>query len=306
MIFIYKFLKKSLHFLINIIFVMQISFMVLVFLTATYWFLNLLGFTAFDFVAPIANFITDFMHLFYKQEVQIGGVYFDGALLLFDLIAVCVVFGATKFKIHLLHWQDGLIRRIGICEEHIEDKFNKKLQKEAVKNISRANNIAVLIQFALKSMLVDAFWGGDEKAGVQEKEDEAFKALYSSLKSLNGCKFAKTENKMLIMCDDFEKVDIILRYVDVAINRIRAGMAKKKWNLYSYVAVDVYDNLTPIKEVYPILEKLLTLKNHNEAVCLGNFCLRYDLIQSQAYELALKGTYTIEEETDVWTLVKKN
>lgn len=307
MILIYRLFHKLLHILINFIFVIQIALMITVFLTATYWFLNLLGFTAFDFVSPIANALTNFMHIFYNQEVEIGGVYFDGSLLLFDLIAVCIVYGSTKLKVNLLQYEDRILKSIGICEENIEDNFNKKLQKEVRKSISKCNNIAILVQFSAKSMLVDAFWGGDEKAGVKEKEDEAFKAFYASLKTITGCKFAKTDNKMLILCSDFEKVDSLLKYIDVSINRIRVTMSKKKWRLYGYTAVDVYDNSVSFKDdVYPTLEKLLTLKIHDEAICLGNFCMRYELVQESAYEPILKGKYMIGDETEVWTLVKKN
>lgn len=306
MIFIYKICQRMVHLLINFIFVVQITLMILVFLTATYWFLNLLGSGAFDFAAPLSSRITDLVHIFYNQEVQIGGVYFDGALLLFDLISVCIVFAATKLKVNLLRFEDRILKSISICEEQIENKFNEKLQNEVRNNIIKCNNTAILVQFTAKSMLVDAFWGGDEKAGVQEKENEAFKEFYASLKAITGCKFAKTDNKMLIMCDDFDKVDSLLRYIDVSISKIRNSFLKKKWRLYSYVAVDVYDNNTPFKEVYIVLEKLLQLKNHSEAVCLGNFCMRYEINENNSYEPVLKGTYSIGEETEVWMLVKKN
>ncbi|MFR1672609.1 MAG: hypothetical protein ACLSWI_06690 [Candidatus Gastranaerophilaceae bacterium] len=306
MLLFYKFGQRIVHIIINFLFVIQITLMILVFLTATYWFLNLLGFGSFDFVAPLANKITEIVHIFCNQEVQIGGVFFDGALLLFDLIAVCLVFGATKLKVNLLGLEDNIIDSIRVCEERIEDRFNEKLQKEVRSNIIKCNNTAILVQFTAKSMLVDAFWGGDEKSGVQEKEDEAFKEFYTSLKAIPGCKFAKTDNKMLILCDDFNKVDSLMRYIDVSINRIKNSFLKKKWRLYSYVAIDVYDDNTPFKEVYPILEKLLLLKNHSEAVCLGNFCMRYELAQDNSYEPMLKGTYSIGEETEVWMLVKKN
>lgn len=307
MILIYKLLSKIIKFIINILFVVQITLMILVFLTATYWFLTLINVTAFDFAKPIADVITDMMKLFYHQEVMMGGVYIDGSLLLFDLIAVAIVFAITKSKYYIHKSVDFIELQINKCENHIEEKFNKKLQKEVEKSIKQSNNVAVLVQFCAKNMLVDACWGGDADAGIKEKEDEAFKTFYASIKNIEGCKFAKTGDKMLILLEDFDKVDNLLNYIDLSVNRIRINMKKKKWALYSYIAIDVYDNNTNFKNiVYPTLEKLLALRNHNEATCLGNFCMRYELINEPLYEPFLKGVYNVGGECEVWSLVKKN
>ena len=98
----------------------------------------------------------------------------------------------------------------------------------------------------------------------------------------------------------------ILKYIDITINRIRVSMGKRKWRLFSYIAVDVFDDKTPFKEVYPILERLLGLQIRDEVICLGNFCMRYDIEPESAYEPMLKGTYVLGERTEVWTLIKKN
>lgn len=50
MIQIYKFISKIINGIINLLFVIQIVLMILVFLTATYWFLSLIDIHIFDFV----------------------------------------------------------------------------------------------------------------------------------------------------------------------------------------------------------------------------------------------------------------
>ena len=59
MIKIYKLLLNMLKIVINIAFVLQIMLMVIVFLTATYWFLSLINVSAFDFVKPLADTIAE-------------------------------------------------------------------------------------------------------------------------------------------------------------------------------------------------------------------------------------------------------
>ena len=280
--------------------------MILVFLTATYWFFELINVQVFEFAAPIALAISDFMKLFYNQNVAVGGVYFDGSLLLFDLIALVIVFGITKSKYYLHRAMDSLTLAIKACEAKQEERFNKSLQKEVENSIKKCNNFAVLVQFKAKNMLVDACWGGDAQAGVKEKEEEAFKTFYASIKNITGCKFAKTGDKMLILLNDFNSVDNLLNFIDLSVNRIRINMKKRRWLLLSYIAVDVFDNNTNFKQdVYPLLEKLLTLKIQNEAVCLGNFCMRYELYPEPMFKPFLRGTYNIDGECDVWSLVKK-
>ena len=303
---IYKLFSKILQFILNILFVIQITLMILVFLTATYWFFELINVQVFEFAAPIALAISDFMKLFYNQNVAVGGVYFDGSLLLFDLIALVIVFGITKSKYYLHRAMDSLTLAIKACEAKQEERFNKSLQKEVENSIKKCNNVAVLVQFKAKNMLVDACWGGDAQAGVKEKEEEAFKTFYASIKNITGCKFAKTDDKMLILLNDFNSVDNLLNFIDLSVNRIRINMKKRRWLLLSYIAVDVFDNNTNFKQdVYPLLEKLLTLKIQNEAVCLGNFCMRYELYPEPMFKPFLRGTYNIDGECDVWSLVKK-
>ena len=306
MIGIYKLLSKIIKGIINLLFVLQIALMVLVFLTATYWFFSLINVSAFDFAKPIADTVSEFVHTFYQQDVDLGGVFIDGSLLLFDLIAIVIVFGIAKSKYYFHRMIDSINIAINSCEEKKEEKFNKSLQREVENNIKKCNNVAVLVQFKAKNMMVDSCWGGDENEGVKEKEDEAFKTFYASIKNITGCKFAKTGDKMLILLNDFNTVDNLLNFIDLSINRIRINMKKKRWLLISYIAVDVYDDKTNFKtDVYPLLEKLLPLHIQNEAVCLGNFCMRYELYPEPMYKPFLRGSYNIDEECDVWSLVKK-
>ena len=306
MLSIYNGYKKLLQLFINFLFVIQITLMILIFLTAAFWFFDLMNIPIFDFVRPIADVISDFVRIFYSNEVEVGGIYIDGSLMLFDIIALVVVFLITKFKYYVYLAIDSVNLEINKCNAKIEANFNKQLQKDAEANIRKSNNVAILIQFSAKNMMVDSCWGGDQEIGVKEKEEEAFKVFYASIKNISNCKFAKTGDKMLILLYDFNAVDNLLNFIDLAVNRLRLNMKSKKWLLNAYISVDVFNNNTNFKQdVYPILEKLLTLKIKNEAVCLGNFCLRYELFPEPMYTPMLRGAYDINGQCDVWALVKK-
>ena len=279
---VYDLMTDILKFFLNVLFVLQIVLMILVFLTATYWFFNLINVSAFDFAAPIALTISDIVKIYYHEEVQIGGLYIDGSLLLFDLIAIVCVYGLTKLKYHVHRAMDSVAIAKRECMDELEVKFNKQLQSEAQAAIMKCNT-------------------------VKEREEEAFKIFYASIKNISDCKFAKTGDKMLIILNNFDKIDNLLHFIDMSIDRIRTNMRKEHWSLFSFIAVDVYNNKTNFKtEVYPTLERLLALRQKNEAVCLGNFTMRYNLQKEKMYTPFMRGTYNLNGECDVWALVKKD
>lgn len=305
MLKVYKGLIKILDALLNLMFVLQIAILIVVFITASYWFFDLINSSAFEFARPLAESITDFVRLFYHEDIEIGGVYVDGSLLLFDILALITVFLITKSKFYINRAKENLGLAVERTIAQIEKNFNKELKQEIEQKIQKWNNTAILIRFEVKNMYVDSVWGGSND-GLKEKEDEVFKAFYSALKSLTDCKFAKTDDKMLILLQDFSKIDNLLNFIDLSVKQIRAKLKKEHWALFSYIAIDVYDDKTSFKEtVYPTLEKLLTLKHKNEATALGNFNLRYKLLENPMYTLFLKGSYSIVDGY-VYALIKKN
>jgi len=308
MLLLFQFFKKFLKFSVNLLFMVQITLMVMVFLTATYWFLGLLNLHTFDFVAPMADAITNFVHIFHKKRIHIGGQEIDGALLVFNFSAVVAVVLLSKFKIHLYNAIEGAQYSIDTHNQKVEEKFNSQLQADLRKTILKNNNAAILVEFGAKNLMVDDCWntgkGDDDK--IKEQEDYAFKMFYDLLKQLPGCKFAKTDNKMLILLEEFHKVNDVLKYTEDSINQIRADMKKERWQLSSYIALESYNSKTDLKEIYPNLLKLLTLRVPNEALVYGNFCMRYELEQVQDYEPRLVGSYSKIENEKVWSLVRKS
>ncbi len=309
MIKIYKLFSNILKLIINIAFIVQIVLMVTVFLTATYWFLSLIEVSAFDFVKPLADVIAEFVRSFYTRDVNAGGMFIDASLLLFDIIAVVAVVALAKVKYYLLQGIDFCKREINKSKQIQEDNFNKSLQKEVNNRIKKSNKVAILVELTAKNMLIDNCWGGDKDAGVKEKEDEAFKVFYSSIKNISGCKLAKTDNKMLILMENFDEIDNLLTFISLITNRIKTNMKKRKWLFISHIAVDVYDEKTNFKtDVYPRLEKLVKLNIQNEPICLSNFCMRYELLNQANFKPFLRGAYAInsDENSDVWSLIKKD
>lgn len=307
MLSIYRFLSKLLHISLNMLFVVQIIMVILVFLTSAYWFFDLLGSDLFRFAESIANCISDFVRLFYHENIEVGGVNVDGSLLLFDILSLVFVFALSKSKFYIYNALANVDNLISNCKIENEDEFNENLENDLEKSVKVVNKVAILVKFQVKNMLVDNVWGGNVLEGVKEHEDQAFKIFYSTIRTCSGCKFAKSDDKMLILLDDFEKVDELLEFIYMSIGKIKSEMKKERWFFVSYLSIDVYDDIKKFKQdIYPKLEKLLTLNYKNEPVCMSTFKLRYDYKQDPHFNALVKGRYNIGGDAQVWTLVKKS
>lgn len=308
MVTIFEIIKKFLQLIQNFMFIIQIVLMILVFLTASYWFFDLLNLQLLSFVQPLAEACSNFVNIFHKQDIEVAGVYVDGSLLLFDLCSVIIVFLLAKAKYYVKVFTSTIDVAINMAKEQIENQFNQELQSEVNEMLEKADNFALLVQFNAKNLVKDySFSRQNADAEAKEKEEEAFKIFYSVMKSIKGCKFAKTGDKMLILSDNFNNFDNIMSFVDSLIERIRQDFKSKKWLLLAYMSVNVYDDKTNFKEdVYPAMEEMLKIHHKNEALCMGNFRLRYDLNKKAMFTPFLKGSYEVNGMNEIWALVKKN
>lgn len=307
MIHIYRFCSKLLQFILNILFVIQIALVILVFLTATYWFFDLTGSSSFSFFEPVATYISELVRTFYDRDIEIGGMYIDGTLLMFDILALLVIFIIAKSKYYFHKAIDNVYYLVSDRKKKIEDRFNAQLKQESDEMIKKYTKSALLIKLVARNLQVDAVWGGDSDKGVSEKQEEAFKILYGALKSLPECKFSMAGDKLVVALDNFEKIDNVLYFVEQSVMRINENMKKKSWMINFYIGAEVYQsNANFTKDVYPNLEKLLNLKYQNEILCYGNFNIRYNIKPNPMYAVSLKGKYEINDGSDIYTIIKKN
>lgn len=298
--------KKMWQILINTVFIIQIVLFAIIFLVTLHWFLDLIDKQFLTFVNPMSNFIAGLVKIFYRRMIEIGGVKIDGSILLFDIVALLVIWGGTQLK----DFFDKQITKIDIIIDKVardqEELFNKQLQEDYEKEQLKNSNIAILVSYSLSNVLGNAFWSEQSNDSMEAKEKEVDKQMYYALSKIPGCKVAKSGTQFLILNNNFEKIDYLLDYLKKLLAQMDEYVLKSQMTLTTYVAVEPYDNKADIKKVFTTLNKLLALKMPGEIVCLGSFQLRYEFIKDKKYTPVLKGTYSIDESDKVWTLVKKN
>ncbi len=298
--------KKMWQLLINIVFIIQILLFIVIFLVTLHWFLDLINLQFLGFVDSLSNFVSGLVKIFYKRMIEIGGVKIDGSILLFDIVALLIIYGGAQ-----LHgFFEKQITKIDIIIDKVardqEELFNKQLQEDYEKQQLKNSNFAMLISYNLKNVLGNAFWSEQSTDLQDSKEKEVDKQIYYALSKLPGCKVAKSGAQFLLLCPQFERVDDVLNYVLSLLGKIDEFVLKSQMTLTTYVAIEPYDNKADIKKVFTTLNKLISLKMPGEIVCLGSFQLRYEFLKTRKFTTVLKGTYSIDESDKVWSLIKKN
>lgn len=302
----YKLFANILKVISQIAFIIQLILLVYMFLVSAYWFFNLLDIGIFNFMAGTADTITAHMQNLYSENVEIGGNSFDPSLLLFDILGMVVIVGLNflkEFNIQKLKEIDSALEKIRLQKEA---EFNKKLKAEFEAKMRVYSNYAIIVTFIAKNLFVDNVFGGDAANGVKEQEELAFRTLYAAVKDIPNCKFAKNGTQLILTSSHFDGVDKVLTTIDLATARLRQNYKKEKWLLTNYMAIETFDSKTTIKEVYPTLIKLVKLKIPNEILCLGNFNMRYNLLNRKLFNVYLNGLYDLGDgkDTNIYSLVK--
>ncbi len=308
MILLFKILQKLIRLFINLLFAIQIVLMILVFFSAAYWFFGVAGFDFFMFAEPIAEAISDFVKIYYNSSIDIAGNTIDASILVFDIVSILIVFIISKSKYYIYRSAEFIDKIVDGLIQQEENKFNEALRIETEKRILNSNNVAIIIKIELKDLTIKKYRKADQPIrNKDEKEEITFKMLYTELKELKGCKFAKNGTKLVVMLNEFIMIDTILPKISKIIDKIKSELKEDNWEIYSYIGVEVYDNNTDFRNtVYPALENLIKIRHSRGITCFGNFKLRYQYKQDQKYNIELfNSDYAIDGGSDIYVLVKK-
>ena len=306
MLAILNFLKKLMRLFIDMSFMGQIIFTVIILAFSLYWFMDLVNYQYLAFLTPVADNIKEFMHAYFEESLNKGANNTDGSLFLFIMFLVIAITLLSQLKTFSSTIIRKLSRLIDKVKTKKEDEFNAQLRAEADQAILAYRNVVLIVRLAAKKRVVDDRRTEEEKE--KEAKDMADKLvcdLYTRIKESPCCKFAKNGDQLVVTLKGFTHVDKLLYYVDKALEDMRTELRKDNWIMKSYGAIDAFDDKALLKDVYYDLQILLKLNLYNEIVCYGNFCNRYYMESKNLFEAYLKGVYDTTEPENVWTLVKK-
>lgn len=302
---IYIWLKRLVKALTNLVFVIQMILSIIIFLTAGYWLCTLLGINLLSFMQPFTVKIMSLTHMFYHQQAQVGEQEFDGSVLLFDIILLGIIIFLSKVRSDLEKYKSHISQQIDRANRELEDEFNKKLERETQKNLMKYNKFAILIRIKLKSCSINNVWGIDKNDDQKKQQDAIIQEFEKSLFEFKALKVAKSGDNILILGSDFNNIDKYLVHIVTILSKIKNEQRKKRWIVDVYMGLSIYSG-NEIKQVYSDMQKLLDLELSWEFLCIGNFCIKYEMNKFNQFTVEKRGHYMINDaETSVWRLVKK-
>lgn len=298
-------LQKKMYLALQIIVsVFQIILFLTIFSVSLYWFFELLNLHIIDFMQPVADFVRGFIKLFYKRMIEVNGVSVDGSILLFDIIALILIFVLSQLNAFF----KKEINKIDIIfDKQVSDEeaaFNKQLQTDYESSILKNHNIGILVSYSLKNIMGNSFW--ENNTQEYSSNADVDKQIYLLLSKLPGCKVSKSGSQFLLLHNDFEKADFLLYYVNALFAQIDEYVLKRQLSLTTYAAIHPFDDETDVKEVFTLLNRLLSLKIPDEIVCIGEFKLRYEFLKEKKCAIQIMGDYFLPPDIKVMSIVKKN
>ena len=307
--FFLKQIKNLMKLTLHLFFIIQIALMILIFLTALYWFFSLAGIVIFPFMEPLVVVITKFVSIFYTPNIGIGGVVVDGSLFIFDVISLACVYLISKLKYYveiLISEIDAIIYKL---RKFDENNLNRELKKETEEKILKSNNAAFLIDFDIKDMLSKGYISFHKEVRDKEAKEEYVLNLFCAMaKHKRYFEIIREEKQIIVILKDFSKVDNFIKFTEEFIFNVQKNLREEKWQINFYISAEVFENKEDYdNNAYSSLKKLIKLKQKNKVVCFGSFNLRYQLGEkSKYYVMHIDGTYSIDGGSNVYIMVNKN
>ena len=131
MLAILNFLKKLMRLFIDMSFMGQIIFTVIILAFSLYWFMDLVNYQYLAFLTPVADNITEFMHAYFEESLNKGANNTDGSLFLFIMFLVIAITLLSQLKTFSSTIIRKLSRLIDKVKTKKEDEFNAQLRAEA-------------------------------------------------------------------------------------------------------------------------------------------------------------------------------
>lgn len=299
--------RKLCHIFEQAMVFVQIIAIFLIFLVSLYWFLELIGNGMLSFLDSFIKCVRDLMQLYFADSLQKGQAGLDGSLFIFIVLLGMTIYVSAQVKIFLKFKKETLDRSIIKQREDDEIKFNKHLQEDVRRKILEYKNIVMIVDVRLKSLLKDVYAAHNDVKNIDEKQESVvLVALYNMIKTVPNCTFTKDGKYLIISSKNFNMVDPLLLTLNNSLVMLKNQLKARKLAIDVHMAIDVFPDNVHMKDVYADLKTLLNLNMPNEILCYGNFCNRYEHVQSPNFEAYLKGTYDITDDENVWSLIKKD
>jgi len=262
-----------------------------------------------DFTEPFIEFTKSVTTALFGDTVHSNTPDVDGKVVLFVLVNILLTFFISQLKMAMNDFGKKVDKRIIEAKNEQERQFNEQLQNKLRNDTMAQSHYLIAIQFHLRYLMVEGFGITVPTEEEMEKTKyEIISSFFEQIKPLQGLRFSRDNDILLISSGDMKSVDTVLNKIWDTFNTIKAEYKANKFGVRVRAAIQSFKSTESSNSAYKQIRPLLDLNANNEMLCYGNFRNRYELNSENDYIVAIKGKYDLKTgpEESVWYLVKKD
>ena len=287
----------------------QIVTLIMVFVCMLYIACGIFEVHLLDFTEPFIEFTKSVTTALFGDTVHSNTPDVDGKVVLFVLVNILLTFFVSQLKMAMSDFGKKVDKRIIEAKNEQERQFNNQLQDKLRNDTMAQSHYLIAIQFHLRYLMVEGFGITVPTEEEMEKTKyEIISSFFEQIKPIQGLRFSKDNDILLISSGDMKSVDTVLNKIWDTFNTIKAEYKANKYGVRIRSAIQSFKSTESSNSAYKQIRPLLDLNANNEMLCFGNFRNRYELNSETAYIVAIKGKYDLKTgpEESVWYLVKKD
>ena len=287
----------------------QIVTLIMVFVCMLYIACGIFEVHLLDFTEPFIEFTKSVTTALFGDTVHSNTPDVDGKVVLFVLVNILLTFFISQLKMAMNDFGKKVDKRIIEAKNEQERQFNEQLQDKLRNDTMAQSHYLIAIQFHLRYLMVEGFGITVPTEEEMEKTKyEIISSFFEQIKPLQGLRFSRDNDILLISSGDMKSVDTVLNKIWDTFNTIKAEYKANKYGVRIRSAIQSFKSTESSNSAYKQIRPLLDLNANNEMLCFGNFRNRYELNSENDYIVAIKGKYDLKTgpEESVWYLVKKD
>lgn len=301
----YKLGKKIFYILIQLLKSIQISLVILSFLTVLYWILDVAQVKFAESIVQFFNFIKDFVHIFYNRTVKIDQISVDFSFLIAVFIFIAIAWLMNYLAEGLEFIEKKYDKIHFFLKNKNEEAFNIKLDRNHQAMEKKLDKFLLMINFSVKDLSQESFYTREVKMNDSEREKEVVISLWEVISEKIKIKETFFGANLMLQFDNFKQIDETLQLIENSIKEVKTEYKERKWRLSHFIALDVYSKEEEVIIKARKLKTLLNLNFENSVVCFATFKEKYALTNKPIYSVNTEGVYKIGETEEEVFGVKK-
>lgn len=296
----YKLIKFAISSTITSLKFSQFCLMLLALLTMIDFILSLMAIKLPSYIQIVFDYIYAIQNLIYKPDLSIIPVDFTLAVAAIEML---IMAGLFVYVINfIIEFEQVLDKVQKDSNRRFEQKFNKQLEKNAIKIENSNKQFAMLYDIEIEKIFEQ--YAFESKSVDTDIKVAEYRALFRTEMAQN---FKVTSQQLtegnLLFFENISECNAVFKKLYEFSNQAQETLKPLKVKFRLKVSVCLARKNDVKENFVPKLKKLLNIAVPNKIMILGDFKSKYTTLKEQPYKINGMGEYSLNDETiDVYTL----